>query len=347
MRANVVCLFSSESYYPLAYVLARELARVPARSYDVIIYTDRADRPAPEGVAALAFPYAAEVAKGAPASDRIPHAAYYRLFMADVLPAQYRRAVYLDCDITVTPQFERLFSIDLNGNAIAAVADCGHVHFRSPEQKAARQAYLKSIHIDPARVYFNAGVQVADLDQWRRLNVSSRTMAFLREHRDIVTGMDQDALNYTLGDAALELSPKWNFQALYFDFGLEEIFEPAVYHHLDMIKPWHDLVYKPNAHSDAYARMFAESPYPDFIRRAREPRHRKYAVKWAIRRGLRVLPPVKRRFDFERAKLETRRDLVLGEVAAKLAANAYADIDAAESVRLAGRVRALRAAGVP
>jgi len=341
MRRNVVCLFADGAYYPLAYVLARRLAEDPARSYDILIYTDAEGLPAPEGVASLVFPLARAIPGAAPSSERITQAAYYRIFMGDILPEAYERAVYLDCDIALKGSLEPLFAVVLKGHPVAAVADCGFVKRRDPARQAAWDAYLRSVRIDPAGLYFNSGVLLADLAEWRRLGVSNKARDYLRDVGDRLTGMDQDTLNFVFGGDVLELSPRWNFQALYFGFGLEEALRPVVYHHLDNIKPWHDLVYPRNEHSAEFAAMFANSPWPDFSKASRKSWHRTRAWKWRARRAFRFLPSVARRFAAEDAKRREWGAMALPNIAARLERRAYGDIDETESARLAQAARAL------
>jgi len=347
MRRNVVCLFADQAYYPLAYVLARRLAASPARSYDIIIYTDAEGRPSPDGVSTQVFPLARAIPQEAPWSQRITQAAYYRIFMGDILPEAYERAIYLDCDIALKGSLEPLFSLDMKGHPVGAIAECGFVKRRDPARQAAWDAYLRTVHIDPDLLYFNSGVLLADLAAWRRMAVSTKASDYLRDVGGRLTGMDQDTLNFVFGGNVLELSPRWNFQALYFGFGLEETLKPIIYHHLDNIKPWHDLVYPANEHSAEFAAMFADSPWPDFIKASRKSAHRTRALKWQARRAFRFLPSVAKRFAAEDARRREWRSLALPDIADRLAKQAYADIGADESAALAEAVRALMANPAP
>ncbi len=344
MRRNVVCLFADGGYYPPAYVLARALAANPSRSYDVVIYTDIAGRPEPAGARTLVFPLKKAIPDEAHWSERITRAAYYRIFMADILPEHYERAVYLDCDITVRGDLEDLFAVDLKGHPVGAVTDCGHVKRASQARQNAWDAYLRSIKLDPALAYFNSGVLLADLESWRRLKVSQRASAYLGEVGSRLTGMDQDTLNFVFGAVAMELSPRWNFQSLYFGSGLEETLRPVVYHHLHNIKPWHDLLYPANDHSRFFASGFENSPWPNYIKTARRWRQWRRALKWRARRAFRFLPAARKRFAVEAAKNRDWANQALLTVAQKLERRAYGDIDALESARLAEATRALLAA---
>ncbi len=343
MFSNVVCLFSSRAYYPLAWVLASRLAADAARAYDIVIYTEATDLPAPDGVSLREFPLARAVPAAAPATDRMPRLAYYRLFMAEALPAQYRRAIYLDSDITLQGSLNPLFALNLDGRAIAAVRDCGFVKRADPIRARQRDDYLRAIGVDPDGFYFNNGALVCDLDAWRTMGVAAKAAAFLEKFGARNTGADQDAANAIFAGAALELSPRWNFQAPYFGFGLETILDPVVFHHLEKLRPWHDVAYAPDEHSLTYQRALAGSPFSGFIRDSRKSWHYSHALKWRARRALRFLPPVGKRFAIERRKAAIRGTLALNEIGARLAAGAYADIDAARSSRLAGEIRGLSA----
>jgi len=340
-RENVVCLFTSRAYYPLAYVLASQIAADAARTYDVVVFADGADLPAPLGASVRRFEFADKIPSTAPSSERMPRIAYYRLFMAESLGASYRRAVYLDSDITLNSSLNPLFSLDMRGHPVAAVQDCGFVKRSDPARAQARDEYLRGVGIDPKGFYFNAGFLLADLADWARLGISERAVSLLNEFGERLFGMDQDTLNAVFAGAALELSPRWNFQAPYMGCGLESVLDPVVFHHLEKLRPWHDIAYPPDAHSDTYKRFLAASPFPDFIANARERWHYTYALKWRTRRALGFLPSVRKRIEAEKRKAAGRHNLALAEIAAKLASGAYADIGAADAPGLADKTRAL------
>lgn len=86
--------------------------------------------------------------------------AYLRLSMGSLLPESVERALYLDCDVLAFDDVTRLWHTDLQGRTLAAVGNLGH------------QGTSESL-------YFNSGVLLIDLKQWRSSGVEKKLMAYL------------------------------------------------------------------------------------------------------------------------------------------------------------------------
>jgi lipopolysaccharide biosynthesis glycosyltransferase len=131
-----------------------------------------------------------------------PHltpATYYRLLLPDILPASLRRAIYLDCDVIVGRDLAELWTIDLLGKPIAAVAD---VNFRD----------WSKLGIDPNEGYFNAGVLLLDLELIRAQASFAAALAFSQEHPSALTWSDQCALNKIFAGNWQMVAKHWNYQ---------------------------------------------------------------------------------------------------------------------------------------
>lgn len=127
------------------------------------------------------------------------HATYFRMLMADFLPADLGRVIFLDTDMMVVGDISDLWAIPLGDAVIAAVPDPGYQH----------DGVLGLLEYEP---YFNAGVLLIDLVRWRREQVGRRAFAFAEAHADRLVHMDQCALNWVLRDRWRALSPTWNVQ---------------------------------------------------------------------------------------------------------------------------------------
>lgn len=169
-------------------------------------------------------------------------ATYYRLFVAQILPEDVHKIIYLDGDMIVRGSLDKLWNTDLDGYAIAAVHDMD-------EQK----------HIDSHRLpypmetgYFNAGMQLINVDYWRKNDCLSLFMNFLKEHADKIVYHDQDVLNSCLYDKKKWVSVTYNFQNGFLynsehkDYvkGLQReiddaINDPIIIHFSTYSKPWH------------------------------------------------------------------------------------------------------------
>ena len=130
-----------------------------------------------------------------------------RLFAADLLPAGVRRVLYLDCDTVVLKPLRRLWETKLSlpgaagtGSVMAAVQE--------PTIYEEVKQYLDLGEKDP---YFNAGVLLIDLKQWRKEDLTRKVLSYYAVIAEQSLFNDQDALNGLLKGRIRTLSPRWNF----------------------------------------------------------------------------------------------------------------------------------------
>jgi lipopolysaccharide biosynthesis glycosyltransferase len=169
---------------------------------------------------------------GVPLWGRMPLATYYKLLVPELLPGE-AKAVWLDCDLVVTGDLARLWDTDLGGRHALAVHDPG-VPFVSSRSGVA--AYRK-LGLPPDTKYFNAGVMLLDLDLWRRDDVASRAVEYLRRYHDTVVFWDQEALNAVLAGLWGELDPRWN-RIANLRGSQPHAPEAWVHHFTGTLKPW-------------------------------------------------------------------------------------------------------------
>ncbi|XP_010279126.1 PREDICTED: probable galacturonosyltransferase-like 4 [Nelumbo nucifera] len=93
---------------------------------------------------------------------------YARIYLADILPADVSRVIYLDSDIIMVDDIAKLWEVDLEGKVVAAPEYC-HANFT--------KYFTEAFWSDPDLVrtfqgrkpcYFNTGVMVVDVDKWRK-----------------------------------------------------------------------------------------------------------------------------------------------------------------------------------
>jgi lipopolysaccharide biosynthesis glycosyltransferase len=161
------------------------------------------------------------------------------LYMHHYLPADCERVIYLDCDVVVLKDLAELWDTPLEGQTLAAAMDL------------CNPSNLHSRH-EPEH-YFNTGVLLVDLLQWRAKRVGERALACLKQQGASFKYPDQDALNHVLSGDWLRLSPAWNFQPTAyaavekryphleaFRAELKEsIRSPGIVHFIGATKPWH------------------------------------------------------------------------------------------------------------
>jgi len=128
---------------------------------------------------------------------------YYRIFIGSLFP-QYDKIVYLDCDIVVLGDISKLYNTPLGENIFGAVSDqyvAATEEFRLYAEKA--------IGVDPD-TYFNAGVLLISLEQFRKNDIENKFKNLIKEHNFDLLDPDQAYLNYLCFGKTLILPSGWN-----------------------------------------------------------------------------------------------------------------------------------------
>jgi lipopolysaccharide biosynthesis glycosyltransferase len=178
-------------------------------------------------------------------SRTLSRMSYARLRIAEVVPADIHRCLYLDTDLLFERDICELFETDLGDRIVAAVPDGGEDWDR--EQFA-------RLGVRGER-YFNAGLLLIDLERWRAAEIGRRAAEFCERARPRLAGPfrftffghDQDGLNYALAGQVRYLPTHWNTWAV-----RRSDPAPAVVHLITGPKPW-DADYR-----GPYAREFYE-----------------------------------------------------------------------------------------
>jgi len=267
---DVVFFATDATYLPTAWVAARQAASEPGRQFDVVLLVEKglaAGRLAPpDGCQMLEIALPAEVA-GWPSADHMSRFAYARLAAPDCWLQGYRRALYLDSDIAIMGPLAPLLALEMGDAIVAMAEDCGH-YLRGDDEQAAWRGYSAGLGQDPQARYFNSGVILFDLRRWQAQRCWPRAVDYVTRHRDALRFMDQDALNCVTAGQVREISPRWNFQTHYFGLAQEGVIAPRIVHYLDILKPWRDPEWRQlydAGHGLRFARLFAQSPWPDYV----------------------------------------------------------------------------------
>jgi len=138
--------------------------------------------------------------------EHISIAAYYRLFLGELLPLSIEKVLYLDCDIVCMSSLQKLWDTDIEGYPIAGVQDVPY----SGISEAIRLGY------DEAKGYINSGVLLINLKYWRENNVSEKFVKCITECKDIIRYHDQDVLNLVFQGQIKDIDPKFNAQDRFF-----------------------------------------------------------------------------------------------------------------------------------
>lgn len=95
---------------------------------------------------------------------------HLRFYIPEVYPA-LKKVVFLDDDVVVQKDLSQLFSIDLNGNVNGAVETCMETFHRYHKYLNYSHPLIKA-HFDPDACGWAFGMNVFDLVEWRKRNVT-------------------------------------------------------------------------------------------------------------------------------------------------------------------------------
>ena len=176
-------------------------------------------------------------------SAQLSRAAYFRLAIAKLLPEHIHRVIYLDCDLLVLDDIEKLWNFDMAELPIAAVPDCGIM--ASSRSRRQKKEY---IGLTADSEYFNSGVLLLDIAALRREKCEENLLELVKKNN--YPHHDQDALNKLFLGRWARLPLRWNvIPPVWFMF-MKIIFSswrieaasarqnPAILHYAGGYKPW-------------------------------------------------------------------------------------------------------------
>jgi lipopolysaccharide biosynthesis glycosyltransferase len=171
-------------------------------------------------------------------AKHISKEAYYRIFVPDLITdTNITKCIYLDCDLIVAKSIDELWNTDIHGYLAAAV-DTACLLSKEKRVKINRRLFLPK---DAS--YFNSGVLLMNLAEWRKHRISQRVIDLIRKETVELRLIDQDALNIILHGKWLKLDPKWNYTDSH--WVKMPLINPAIIHFTGPRKPWNeDVTYK-------------------------------------------------------------------------------------------------------
>lgn len=199
-------------------------------------------------------------------SGHISKAAYLRICLADVLPLDISKVIYLDVDLVVKGDINELWMTDIAGFPIAAVPDLGIL---TSKKSIIEKKKNLSVSMDE---YFNSGVLILDLIKWRQFKYTRQLIELIKNVK--FTHHDQDALNKFFDKNWFKLPFCWNVIPPVFCLApkvllskkfkkdaMEAKLNMAICHYAGRYKPWE---FKPyNGYNDIYYRYLAMTAFKD------------------------------------------------------------------------------------
>jgi lipopolysaccharide biosynthesis glycosyltransferase len=181
--------------------------------------------------------------KDVPVFGHVSKATYFRLLLADLLPLDETRAIYIDVDTVVLSDLSVLWRVEMEGCSLGAVPDGSTI------STGRGIPGYKDLGIPPDAPRFNGGVLLVDLQKWRECETAKRCLEYLKKYHDQVQFWDQDALNALLSSDWVKLPKCWNYRVdchtvpdanMSVEEQLSKIRnDAAIIHYASATKPWH------------------------------------------------------------------------------------------------------------
>lgn len=199
-------------------------------------------------------------------TSRYSIATFHRINLPDYIPHHIKKIIYIDSDTLVLGDLTELWQTDLKGQPVAAIENL------SPKA---------CVSIGVGRNdYFNAGVLVMELDQWRAQKIHHQVTKYAQDHAGQLQFFDQCSLNAVLQGRWTRLPVRWNVQSDIYSVVIKyingctysrseldrAILEPAIVHFTGKKKPWKIVCFHPfKNHYRSFIRKtpWASQPAPD------------------------------------------------------------------------------------
>eukprot|EP00401_Gymnodinium_catenatum_P027548 CAMPEP_0117531258 /NCGR_PEP_ID=MMETSP0784-20121206/38766_1 /TAXON_ID=39447 /ORGANISM="" /LENGTH=472 /DNA_ID=CAMNT_0005327627 /DNA_START=1 /DNA_END=1417 /DNA_ORIENTATION=- len=130
-----------------------------------------------------------------------------------------RRLIYLDTDVVLVGDIKKLYSIELEGRALAAVEDCSQRFDMYINFNELQRAGLIRKGIKRDSCVFNRGVFMMDVARWRELGLTKEIETYMAAYKNARTdlykyGMSQPPWLLAIRGRYKKLSSSWNCRGL-------------------------------------------------------------------------------------------------------------------------------------
>lgn len=200
-------------------------------------------------------------------SGELSRASYFRLDIANILGESIEKIIYLDCDLLVYDDIEKMWQLDMGGKPVAATCDLGIM-----ASARVRKQKNKFIGLPFDAPYFNAGVLMMDLKKWRDGNYAEAIIALATQNK--YPNHDQDALNKFFMNNWQEIPLRWDVIPPVFNLflkiltkpdlrkkAIEAKLNPAIFHYAGGYKPWEYEIH--DGFNDKYYEYLKLTEYKD------------------------------------------------------------------------------------
>lgn len=200
-------------------------------------------------------------------SGHVSKAAYFRLALADIMPDYIEKVIYLDVDLLVYDDINKLWKYNLENFPLGAVKDFGIM----ASKRLCRQK-AEVIGLPDNEAYFNSGVLLINLKKWREEDYTEQILEVINKNQ--FPHHDQDVLNKIFMKNWLKIDLRWNIIPpvfnLFFKILLNKTFRnqainakrnPGIIHYAGRYKPWEFSLHQ--GFNDMYYQYLKQTAFAD------------------------------------------------------------------------------------
>jgi lipopolysaccharide biosynthesis glycosyltransferase len=155
-------------------------------------------------------------------NNSYPLNTYIRLLIPYFIPKSIKKIIFLDVDMIMLDDISNLWKIDTGEFVIGAVSDT-----IGPGLKTIAEGIenYKELGLDPEEKYFNAGLQLINIDKWLEQDITQKTLNAINNNKKYAALGDQYGLNIALIGNWYQIDRLWNC------FSVSEEPKPSLIHY--------------------------------------------------------------------------------------------------------------------
>jgi|GEM_PF-1679773 len=157
---------------------------------------------------------------------------YFRIKIPSLIP-EIDKILYIDCDTIVKTSLSPLFKLDISNYFLAAT------------RAATSNQNNRRLGLPKFAPYFLSGLMLINCRKWRENGIESKLVEYIKTSPiDKLLNLEQDAINYVLGNGILQLPSNWNVEIrtdiTYPRYYHKYLINPFILHYNSGDKPWHE-----------------------------------------------------------------------------------------------------------
>jgi lipopolysaccharide biosynthesis glycosyltransferase len=140
-------------------------------------------------------------------NNSYPVNTYIRLLIPYFIPKEIKKVIFLDVDMIMLDDISNLWNIDTGEYVIGAASDT-----IGPITKTIGNGIENHLELglDPEQRYFNAGLQLINIDKWVEQEITKKTFDAINNNKKYAALGDQYGLNIALIGNWHEIDSLWN-----------------------------------------------------------------------------------------------------------------------------------------